>query len=87
MKKSYIKVKNSPAEIFRKVFLVHFLQGLVILKFSIFPEIVQACAVCFSGKEETLEAFYVTTIFLTLLPIVMLALIGFWLYRKYRKIS
>tara|TARA_B100000579_G_C22708520_1_gene793340 strand:+ start:256 stop:462 length:207 start_codon:yes stop_codon:yes gene_type:complete len=45
----------------------------------------QACAVCFSGREETLEAFYLTTVFLTLLPLVMLSSIGYWLYHKYRK--
>ena len=50
------------------------------------PSLVQACAVCFSGKEETLKAFYITTILLSLLPILMLAFIGIWLYRKYRKV-
>jgi lipopolysaccharide export LptBFGC system permease protein LptF len=32
-----------------------------------------------------LEAFYFTTIFLTLLPVVMLFAIGYWLYSKHRK--
>ncbi|MEC7887362.1 MAG: hypothetical protein VYA44_05840 [SAR324 cluster bacterium] len=45
----------------------------------------EACAVCFSGKEESLEAFYLTTIFLTLLPLIMLASIGIWLYRQHQK--
>jgi len=71
----------------KKVYLVHFLQVIILIKFIIVPGILYACAVCFSGKEETLEAFYLTTIFLTVLPIVMLALIGFWLFRKYRKVS
>ena len=49
------------------------------------PEIANACAVCFSSSAETLEAFYFTTIFLTLLPIVMILTIGYWLYSKHRK--
>tara|TARA_B100001142_G_scaffold17031_1_gene15825 strand:- start:243 stop:455 length:213 start_codon:yes stop_codon:yes gene_type:complete len=62
-----------------------FLQILIVLSFSLVPRIVEACAVCFSGKEESLEAFYLTTVLLTLLPLVMLSLIGYWLYRQYRK--
>lgn len=62
-----------------------FLQIIIVLSFSLFPRIVEACAVCFSGKEESLEAFYLTTVLLTLLPLVMLSLIGYWLYRQYRK--
>jgi len=68
------------------MFLVHFLQANFILCLVLIPNIAKACAVCFSGKEETLEAFYLTTVLLTFLPIVMLALIGVWLYRKYRKV-
>ena len=65
--------------------LVHFLQLLFVLIFLFLPGVVNACAVCFSASEETLEAFYVTTIFLTLLPVVMLFSIGYWIYRKHRK--
>ena len=65
--------------------LVRFLQLLFVLIFLLLPGAANACAVCFSGSEETLEAFYVTTIFLTLLPVVMLFSIGYWIYRKHRK--
>ena len=65
--------------------LVRFLQLLFVLIFLFLPAAANACAVCFSGSEETLEAFYVTTIFLTLLPVVMLFSIGYWIYRKHRK--
>ena len=65
--------------------LVRFLQLLFVLIFFLFPGAANACAVCFSASEETLEAFYVTTIFLTLLPVVMLFTIGYWIYRKHRK--
>ena len=65
--------------------LVRFLQLLFVLIFLFLPGAAYACAVCFSASEETLEAFYVTTIFLTLLPVVMLFSIGYWIYRKHRK--
>jgi len=65
--------------------MAHFKHFLLVLSFSIAPVIAEACAVCFSGREESLEAFYLTTIFLTLLPVVLLSSIGFWLYRQYSK--
>ena len=65
--------------------LVRFLQLLFVLIFFFLPGTANACAVCFSASEETLEAFYVTTIFLTLLPVVLLFTIGYWIYRKHRK--
>ena len=65
--------------------LVRFLQLLFVLIFFFLPGVANACAVRFSASEETLEAFYVTTIFLTLLPVVMLFSIGYWIYLKHRK--
>ena len=65
--------------------MAQFQQFLLVLSFSTFPRIAKACAVCFSGREESLEAFYLTTIFLTLLPLVMLASIGFWIFRQHQK--
>jgi hypothetical protein len=41
----------------------------------------QACAVCFSSSENTRAAFYLTTAFLTALPVVML-IGGFYWVRK-----
>ena len=59
----------------------------VTLILSIFhlPETAYSCAVCFSGSEESLQAYYLTTVFLTLLPVLMLASIGYWIYRKHRE--
>ena len=65
--------------------LVHFLQLQLLLIIIFLPRAVNACSVCFSASEATLEAFYITTIFLTLLPVVMLFSIGYWIYRKHRK--
>ena len=56
------------------------------LVLSIFhlPRAAYACAVCFSGTEESLQAYYLTTVFLTLLPVLMIVSIGYWIYRKHR---
>ncbi len=63
------------------------LQLTLVYIFSLLPERANACAVCFTATEETLEAFYATTIILTLLPLVMVSSIVYWLYRKHRKIG
>ena len=47
-----------------------------------FPTILKACAVCFSGTEETLGAFYLTTLILIILPIAMIVGVVLWLYKK-----
>jgi hypothetical protein len=50
--------------------------------FTGFPSILKACAVCFSGTEETLGAFYLTTLILIILPIAMIVGVVLWLYKK-----
>ena len=65
--------------------MVKFKQFLIVISLSLIPGIAKACSVCFSGREESLEAYYLTTIFLTLLPLIMLASIGIWLFRQYQK--
>ena len=64
--------------------MAQFQQFLLVLSFSLIPGIAKACSVCFSGREESLEAFYLTTIFLTLLPLIMLGSIGFWLFQQHK---
>ena len=56
------------------------------LVLSIFhlPGTAFSCAVCFSGTEESLQAYYLTTALLTLLPVLMVASIGYWIYRKHK---
>lgn len=41
-----------------------------------------ACAVCFSGRDETRVAYLVTTIFMTSLPLLALAAGIVWVVRK-----
>ena len=57
------------------------------LVLSIFhlPGTAFSCAVCFSGTEESLQAYYLTTALLTLLPVLMVVSIGYWIYRKHKE--
>lgn len=41
-----------------------------------------ACAVCFSGRDESRVAYLLTTLFMTALPIVALAAGIAWVVRK-----
>ncbi len=43
------------------------------------PEASDACAVCFSGRDENRLAFTTTTVFLTALPLVMIGSVVGWL--------
>ena len=54
----------------------------VLIYFTAFPSILKACAVCFSGTEETLGAFYLTTLILIILPIAMIVSVVLWLYKR-----
>ena len=57
----------------------------LVLSIFHFPGTVFSCAVCFSGTEESLQAYYLTTALLTLLPVLMVASIGYWIYRKHKE--
>ena len=48
------------------------------------PDVAHACAMCFSGPEESRKAFFVTAAFLTLLPLGMVAGATAWLRGKAR---
>ena len=41
-----------------------------------------ACAVCFSGRDESRVAYLLTTIFMTALPIVALGIGIYWVVKK-----
>ena len=43
-----------------------------------------ACSSCFSGNEKTRVAYYVTTAFLSFLPLIMLGILAWWLRRSFR---
>jgi hypothetical protein len=41
-----------------------------------------ACAVCFSGRDESRVAYLLTTLFMTSIPIVALAAGIYWVVKK-----
>ena len=47
------------------------------------PEMAEACAVCFSGKEETRATYVGTTVFLSALPIGIILGMGVMVRRRY----
>ena len=60
---------------------------LVIILRAVVPEVVHACPVCFDARDESRQAFLVTTAFLSLLPLGMVAGVGLWLRRRSRQID
>lgn len=52
---------------------------------ALLPEAVSACPVCFDSSEENRMAFLGTTIFLSLLPLGMVAGAGLWIRKRARE--
>ena len=52
---------------------------VALVAIAVAPEMAHACAMCFSGPEESRKAFAVTAAFLTLLPLGMVAGMTTWL--------
>ncbi len=59
------------------------LLGLLLLPLLLLPEAAEACAVCFSGKEETRATYVGTTVFLSALPIAIVVGLGMMVRRRY----
>ena len=51
------------------------------------PDLLHACPVCFDLSDENRQAFLVTTAFLSLLPLGMVAGAGLWLRRRARELD
>jgi hypothetical protein len=58
---------------------------IALVAIAFLPDAAHACAVCFDGPGQTRQAFSVTTAFLTLLPLGMLAGAGAWLRGRARR--
>lgn len=56
--------------------------AFVVLLLVAFPEVALACPVCFDARDENRQAFIVTTAFLSLLPLGMVAGAGLWLRKR-----
>ena len=51
------------------------------------PGVAEACAVCFSATESNRGAFIGTTVFLTLLPLLMIGSVALYVRRRLREIE
>lgn len=60
---------------------------LVALLIAATPALAHACAVCFEANDKNRAAFFATTIFLSLLPLGMIAGMAFWLRRRARELQ
>lgn len=60
---------------------------LAVLLLVILPEAVAACPVCFDSSDENRRAFLVTTAFLSLLPLGMVATGGLWIRKRTRELD
>jgi hypothetical protein len=60
--------------------------ALVCLMALTAPRLVLACSVCSAGREDDANrAFIITTIFLSVTPLLMFAGFGVFLYRRHRQ--
>jgi len=55
---------------------------LVVLLIALTPTLAHACSVCFEANDKNRAAFFATTIFLSLLPLGMIAAMYWWLRRR-----
>ncbi len=59
--------------------------ALVLL--AIFPDAAHACPVCFDSRDENRQAFLVTTVFLSLFPLGMVAGVGLWVRKRSKELD
>lgn len=52
---------------------------------ALLPRAAQACAVCFSGSDESRLAFILTTVLLTVLPLTMIGGAIYWVTRRVKR--
>ena len=57
----------------------------VALVATLFPNVAHACSVCFDLTEKNRIAFFTTTIFLSALPLGMIAGTTYWIKKKNRE--
>lgn len=56
----------------------------VVVVLAVFPAVALACPVCFDPKETTRSAFLGSTAFLSLLPLLMMGGVGWFIRSKVR---
>lgn len=54
---------------------------------AIFPDAAHACPVCFDSRDENRQAFLLTTVFLSLFPLGMVAGVGLWVRKRSKELD
>lgn len=50
------------------------------------PRLALACPICFSAaNEHVLRTYYLTALFMTLLPLVMVGVLAAWLRQRFKR--
>jgi hypothetical protein len=69
----------------RNLPLIAVTAALVLL--ALFPDAAHACPVCFDSRDENRQAFLITTVFLSLFPLGMVAGVGLWVRKRSRELD
>ena len=64
-----------------------FVVVLALALVALLPEAAWACPVCFDSSDENRQAFLATTIFLSLLPLGMVAGAGMYVRKRSRELA
>lgn len=64
-----------------------FVLALTLTLVAFLPETAWACPVCFDSSDENRQAFIATTVFLSLLPLGMVAGAGLYVRKRSRDLS
>lgn len=60
---------------------------LALVLLLLLPDVVLACPVCFDASDENRQAFLATTVFLSLLPLGMVAGVGLWIRKRSKELD
>ena len=60
---------------------------LALVLLLVLPDVVFACPVCFDASDENRQAFLATTVFLSLLPLGMVAGVGLWIRKRSKELD
>ena len=64
------------------------LAPLIVGRRVLVPRLATACSVCSAGRdEENRIAFIITTAFMTLLPLLLIGGLAFWLWGRFRALD
>lgn len=53
----------------------------------VLPRVSEACSVCFSGRDEARTAYVLTTVLLSLLPLICVGGLVLWLRARHRALA